>query len=81
MIGTADAQKQQLLSGGTIDGIIAGVICFCSLVVVIVAIVTQRRPCDKGWLLVNTHNIYNNYTLRDLEPSFQILSTPSTVIT
>ncbi|KAL9964707.1 hypothetical protein ACROYT_G028383 [Oculina patagonica] len=48
VIGKVDAQKQQQLSRGTIDGIIAGVICFCSLVVVTVAIVTQRRPCDKG---------------------------------
>ena len=47
--GTTDAQKQQQLSEDAIDGIIAGVICFCSLVVVIIAIVTQRRPCDRGW--------------------------------
>lgn len=44
----AQIQKQQQLSEDAIDGIIGGVICFCSLVVVIVAIVTQRRPCNRG---------------------------------
>lgn len=49
--GTTDAQikEQQQLSKDAIHGIIGGVIGFCSVVVVIVAIVTQRRPCNRGW--------------------------------
>lgn len=37
--------QQEQLSNAVVDGIIAGVLFFCSLVVVIFAIVKYRRPC------------------------------------
>lgn len=40
--------RQKGMSGYTVDCIIAGVIGFSVLVVVIIAIVTNRRPCHKG---------------------------------
>ena len=44
--GKKDEQKD--LPGSTIDGIIAGVICFLAVIVLIVAIVKQRRSRSRG---------------------------------
>ena len=57
--------RQKGMSGYTVDCIIAGVIGFSVLVVVIIAIVTNRRPCHKG-LLFECYLYLRNYYVMHL---------------